>query len=83
MAATVTIRVTPQTRDLLNRISAQRGMSAGELVEELATQAEDLALLEAAQQHYESLMADPDAWAEYRIEVTAWDGTSGDGLSPE
>jgi len=83
MAATVTIRVTPETRDLLNRISAQRGMSAGELVEELATQAEDLALLESAQQHYESLRNDPEAWAEYRCEVAAWDGTSGDGLSPE
>jgi uncharacterized protein (DUF1778 family) len=83
MAATVTIRVTPETRDLLNRISAQRGMSTGELVEELATQAEDRSLLEAAAQHYRDLRSDPDAWAEYRSEVTAWDSTRGDGLSAE
>ncbi|HEY7729275.1 MAG TPA: hypothetical protein VH950_00060 [Gaiellaceae bacterium] len=82
MAATVTIRVTPETRDLLNRISARRGMSAGELVEELATQAEDLALLEAAEQHYDNLRSDPEGWAEYRSEIAAWDATSGDGLSP-
>jgi len=79
----VTIRVTPETRDLLNRIAAQRGMSAGELVEELATKAEDFALLESAQQHYENLRKDPEGWAEYRLEVAAWDSTSGDGLSPE
>jgi hypothetical protein len=83
MAATVTIRVTPETRDLLNRISAQRGLSTGELVEELATQAEDRALLEATAQHYDDLRSDSEAWAEYRSEVSAWDGTSGDGLSSE
>ena len=83
MAATVTIRVTPETRDLLNRLSAQRGVSAGELVEELANHAEDQRLLEAAARHYEELRDDPVAWAEYRGEVTAWDTTSGDGLTGE
>ena len=40
VAATVTIRVTPETRERLNRISAARGISAGELVDELASDAE-------------------------------------------
>lgn len=83
MAATVTIRVTPETRDLLNRLGAERGISAGELVGELATHAEDAALLEAATRHYEELRNDPEAWAEYRTEIAAWDATSGDGLSGE
>lgn len=83
MAATVTIRVTPETRDVLNRLSIARGMSAGELVEELATNAEDQTLLETAAQHYEDLRSDPEAWAEYRAEISAWDATSGDGLTGE
>jgi hypothetical protein len=83
VAATVTIRVTPETRELLSRISAQRGMTTGELVEELATQAEDRELLEATARHYDDLRSDPAAWAEYRSEVTVWDGTSGDGLLSE
>ena len=81
VAATATIRVTPETRDRLNRIGAERGMSAGELVDELARQADDQALLEAMQSHYDQLKLDPEAWELYRAEVTAWDTTAGDGLS--
>ena len=81
MAATATIRVTPETRDRLNRIGAVRGLSAGELVDELASQAEDQALLEAMESHYDQLKLDPEAWELYRAEVTAWDTTAGDGLS--
>jgi len=66
MAATATIRVTPETRDRLNRIGAVRGMSAGELVDELASQAEDQALLEAMESHYVELKLDPEAWELYR-----------------
>jgi hypothetical protein len=81
MPATATIRVTPETRDRLNRISSQRGISAGELVDELATRAEDQALLEAAARHYDDLKADTEAWESYRIEVSLWDQTAGDGIS--
>jgi len=81
MPATATIRVTPETRDRLNRISSQRGISAGELVDELATHAEDQALLEAAARHYDDLKADPDAWDSYRAEINLWDRATGDGIS--
>lgn len=56
-------------------------MSAGELIDELASQAEDKALLEAMANHYDQLKLDPEAWAQHRVEVTAWDTTAGDGLS--
>jgi predicted DNA-binding protein len=82
MAATATIRVTPETRDRLNRISAERGLSAGELVDELAAQAEARALLEAMESHYEQLRDDAGAWELHRAEVVAWDATAGDGLTP-
>jgi hypothetical protein len=82
MAATATIRVTPETRDRLNRISAERGISAGELVDELAAHAEDRALLEAMEAHYEQLRADSGAWEAHRAEIAAWDATVGDGVRP-
>jgi predicted DNA-binding protein len=81
MAATATIRVTRETRDRLNRISSQRGMSAGELVDELATHAEDQVLLAAAARHYDELKADPEAWESYRAEMSLWEQTVGDGIS--
>jgi len=82
MPATATIRVTPETRDRLNRISAERGLTAGELVDELAAQAEERALLEAMESHYAELRADSEAWEAHRAEVVAWDATAGDGLTP-
>ena len=81
MAVSVTIRVSPETRERLNRISAERGITTGELVEELAGDAEGRALLEAMNQHYDALRADPEAWKAYRDEVEAWDATAGDGLT--
>lgn len=80
MAADSTIRVTSETRDRLNRISTERGITAGELVDELVRQAEDHELLEATATHYDELSADPEAWAAYRAEIAAWDATAGDGL---
>ena len=82
MAATATIRVTPETRDRLNRISAERGISTGELVEQLVAGAEERALLEAMERHYDELRDDRGSWEAYRAEVAAWDATSGDGLLP-
>ena len=81
MPASATIRVTPATRDRLNRISSQRGITAGELVDELATRAEDEALLEAAARHYEDLKADPEAWESYLAEINVWEQTTADGIS--
>jgi hypothetical protein len=80
----VTIRVTPATRDRLNRLSAKRGITTGELVDELASEAESRSLLDAMAAHYEELQADPDEAARHRDELRAWDGTAADGLqSPE
>ena len=80
MAASATIRVTPETRDRLNRISAARGISAGELVAELAAQVEERSLLDAMAAHYEQRANELEARAEHEAEVAAWDGTAGDGL---
>lgn len=78
-----TIRATPETRDRLKRIAGARGMSAGELVDELATQAEDLALLNAMASRYGQLKSDAQAWEHCRAEISAWDATANDGFTPD
>jgi len=81
--ATATVRVTPETRDQLNRISAERGLSAGELIAELVAQAEDDRVLDAMTADFRQLRADSDAWELYRAEITVWDTSAGDGLAPQ
>jgi hypothetical protein len=56
-------------------------MRAGELIAELAIQAEGPALLTAMEHHYDQLRTDAEAWEHYRAEVAAWDATVGDGLA--
>jgi predicted DNA-binding protein len=80
MAATTTVRVTPETRERLARLSAARGLSTPDLIAELAKRAEDDALLERMNEHYAALRGDPDAWGEFVSEREAWEATLLDGL---
>ena len=80
MAASTTVRVSPATRERLARLSARRGLSTPDLIEELAGRAEEDALLEAMNAHYAELRADPEAWAEHVREREGWDATLLDGL---
>jgi hypothetical protein len=80
MAATTTVRVTPETRERLARLSAAKGLSTPDLIAELAKRAEDDALLERMNEHYAALRRDPDAWGEFVSEREAWEATLLDGL---
>lgn len=80
MAASTTVRVTPETRARLARLSEARGLSTPDLIEELARRAEDDALLAEANEHYAALHGDPQAWAEHVRERELWDATLLDGL---
>jgi len=71
MAATTTIRVSRNTRDRLNALSAREGESAGEIVAKLVTAADDELLLDDAKVAFESLVGDPEALAAYRAEADA------------
>jgi hypothetical protein len=50
------------------------------LVDELVARAEDGALLDAMERHYEALRADPSAWELHKAEIASWDATVSDGL---
>lgn len=83
MAATATVRVTPQTRDRLKRLSHDRGLSTPDLLEALTRRAEDDQLLADHDAAIERVMDDPKRASSYRAELSAWDGTLKDGLSEQ
>jgi predicted DNA-binding protein len=83
VAATTTVRVTPETRERLARLSAARGLSTPDLIAELAKRAEDDALLDDMNEHYAALRRDPEAWQEFASERDAWAATLLDGLGRE
>ena len=80
MAATATVRIRPETRDRLRRLSRDRGLSAPDLLEALIRDAEDDQILTEHEAAMERLMGDPQQAASYRAEVEVWDETLLDGL---
>jgi len=81
MAATATVRVTPETRERLKRLGRERKMSAPELLDELTRVAEDDQLLADHEAAMREVMADPERAEAYRAELSVWDETLLDGLS--
>ncbi|MFT4035562.1 MAG: CopG family transcriptional regulator [Patulibacter sp.] len=78
MAATVTVRVSPETRERLNRLSRQRNTTTAALLDDLTTQAEEHELLNDLNAAFTALHQDAAAWNEHLTETAAWDGTLGD-----
>ena len=79
MAPTTTVRVHQHTRQAIAELSAQRGTTAADLLEELVARERDNALLDAMNEHFADLTDDERrALAEER---DAWEGTLLDGLT--
>ena len=79
MAQTTTVRVHPHTRQAIAELSAQRGTTAADLLEELVARERDNALLDAMNAHFADLTDDERrALADER---EAWEGTLLDGLT--
>jgi predicted transcriptional regulator len=75
-----TIRVSTHTRDLLQRLAQQSGVSMQSVLEEALEQYRRQQLLEATNAAYATLHADAEAWAELERERSDWDQTLADGL---
>ncbi|MBA2506658.1 MAG: toxin-antitoxin system protein [Thermoleophilaceae bacterium] len=69
MADTTTIRVPTETRDRLNALARKRGLSAGDLITDLASQADDRLLLAEAVAGWERMAADARMLDAYRAET--------------
>lgn len=78
--ATTTIRVSTETRELLNRLARSSGTSMQYVLDTALEQYRRRQFLEALNTAYAALQADPRAQAEEAEELAAWDGTLLDGL---
>lgn len=74
-----TIKVSTQTRDLINDLAAANGLTAGSLVEKVLDDYLWRKQVEAAK---EQLLAAPkEVWDDYLAESRTMDGSLPDGLS--
>jgi hypothetical protein len=81
MAATATVRVTPETRERLKRLGDERKLSTPELLDALTQKAEEDQLLADHESVMRQVMADPERAESYRAELSAWDDALLDGLA--
>lgn len=80
MSATTTIRVSRRTRDILQALAEQYGSSMQAVLEEAVDLLEGQRLLEATNEAYAALRANPEAWQELQKERAEWEVTLSDGL---
>lgn len=80
MAATTTVRVRPDTREAIARLSERRGLAAADLLGELVARAEEDELLAAMNDDFRDLQADPAGWSRLEADRLAWEQTLLDGL---
>jgi predicted transcriptional regulator len=78
---TTTIRISTNTRDLLQELAQQSGVSMQSVLERAIEQYRRQQLLEATNAAYALLEADTDAWTETERERVEWDQTLEDGLA--
>jgi predicted transcriptional regulator len=76
-----TIKVSTQTRDRINELAAQQGITAGSLVEKVLQDYLWRQQVETAKQQMRS--ASREVRDEYLAESASWDVTSGDGLEDD
>lgn len=80
MTATTTVRVRPDTREAIARLSERRGLAAADLLGELVARAEEDELLAAMNDDFRRQRADPTSWRRLAAERSAWEQTLLDGL---
>ena len=78
MAQTTTVRVHPHTRQAIAELTAQRGTTAADLLEELVSRERDNALLDAMNDHFAGQTTEQRRALE--DERAAWEHTLLDGL---
>jgi len=81
MAATTTVRVRPETREAIARLSERRGIPAADYLGELIARAEEDELLAAMNADFLELKADERGWSTLHDDRAGWERTLLDGLA--
>ncbi len=80
---TTTIRVTPQTHEILRSLAGLENTSIQAMVHKAVWEYRRRQILLQGNAAYAALQADPTAWAEELEERQAWETTLSDGLDRE
>jgi predicted transcriptional regulator len=75
-----TIRVNKKTLEAIRELAEKYEKSMTAIVEEAVQDYEIKRYWEEYNADYAALKANPEAWAEFQEELSAWDCTLGDGL---
>lgn len=76
----LTIRVSRSTHDRLRKLAERESKPMSQIVDEAVRDLEERQFWAEYHAAYAALAADPDAWADFQNELSAWDGTLADGL---
>lgn len=76
----VTIRISPETHEHLQRLATDRKQPIGQVVAAAVARLESERFWDEMETAFEQLYADPDAAATYEAEHREWDVTLLDGL---
>ncbi len=77
---TATIKVPEKTRDVIQSLAQEEGVSVQQVVEEALEAYRRQRVLHATNQAYAALKADENAWEDLQEERRIWDVTLSDGL---
>jgi predicted transcriptional regulator len=83
MSPSTTVRVPAATHDRLRRLAAEEGRPMGQVIDALLDDFEKRRFFAGLAEDFARLQADPEAWADYLAETSAWDATLQDGLGDE
>lgn len=77
---TTTIRISLETRSVLNELAHTTGVSMQVIIDRALELYRRQQMLTALNDAYAAIHADPDSWQELQAEHSVWDETLQDGL---
>jgi hypothetical protein len=83
MSDSTTIRVPVGTHTRLQRIAREEARPIGQVIDAMLDDFEKRRFFAGLAEDFARLQADPEAWADYEAEMSAWDVTLRDGLGDE
>jgi predicted DNA-binding ribbon-helix-helix protein len=78
-----TVKLSREAHTTLATLAKERGLAMSALLADLIERERRRAFVEAANEDYARLRADPEAWADYQAEIKSLEGTLMDGLEDD
>jgi len=80
VAKWTTVRVSQDLKPMIGELAEETGMSQGDVIGVALTRMRDEMLLEASNEAYARMLADPEMAKAWKEEIGVWDSLPDDGL---